>query len=220
MGIKVVLAQDQRLLREGIRLVIETDPELQVVGEAGDGYDCLKLIEQLRPDVAVVDIVMPRLNGIEAVRVISTSHPSVKTIILSLHADNEYIYRALQAGAKGFLLKESSGRDLVEAIHAVHRNSRCLSPQVTESIIMGYLKGTNQELSSPLENLSIREREVLQLVTEGKTSVQIARLLYLSPKTVETYRSRIMSKLNLHSTADLVKFALRHGLADCDPPGE
>jgi DNA-binding NarL/FixJ family response regulator len=208
MTIAVLVADDHAVLRDGLRVLLEAQPDLHVVGDAADGRSAVHLVEELRPDVAIVDIAMPGLNGIEATRQICQSCPDVKTIILSMHSTTEHVSRALQAGARGYLLKESAGMEVVSAVRAVY-----LSQKISDQVIDDYARqpeaGTPQ---GPLALLTEREREVLQLVVEGNTSAQIAEMLSLSPKTVDTYRSRLMRKLDIDDLPGLVKFAIQHGL--------
>jgi DNA-binding NarL/FixJ family response regulator len=213
MTIAVLVADDHAVLRDGLRVLLEAQPDLHVVGDAADGRSAVHLVEELRPDVAIVDIAMPGLNGIEATRQICQSCPDVKTIILSMHSTTEHVSRALQAGARGYLLKESAGMEVVSAVRAVHAGHRYLSQKISDQVIDDYARqpeaGTPQ---GPLALLTEREREVLQLVVEGNTSAQIAEMLSLSPKTVDTYRSRLMRKLDIDDLPGLVKFAIQHGL--------
>lgn len=213
MPIKVFLADDHAIVRDGLRVLLETQGGITVVGEAADGRQTVRQVQQLRPDIVVMDIAMPELSGIDATEKIHETCPSARVIILSMHASTEHIYRALKAGARGYLLKESAGKEVVEAIRAVHAGRRYLSQQITESVVTNYVQQREMlPTKSPIEQLSSREREVLQLVVEGKSSAEIAKILFLSPKTVETYRSRIMEKLEIHDLPNLVKFAIQHGL--------
>lgn len=213
MTIAIVLADDHGVVRAGLRLLLESQPDFKVVGEATNGRAALQLVAKLRPQVAVVDIAMPEQNGVEATRQIRAEYPETQVIILSMYANLEYVRRALRAGARGYVLKESAGDELIEAVRAVHAGQRHLSLKLVDEFIDDYLaQRTPLEAESPLERLSAREREVLQLVAEGKSSAQIAELLALSPKTVDTYRSRVMQKLELDDVPKLVLFALRHGL--------
>lgn len=211
--ITVFLADDHGVVRDGLRSILEAQPDLSVVGTAGDGRLAVHQVQQLRPDVVVMDIAMPALNGIEATQRIRDTCPDTEVVILSVHATTEHIYRALEAGARGYLLKESAGQEVVDAVRAAHAGRRFLSQQITENVIDGYLRQRQDvPARSPLERLSPREREILQLVVEGKSSAEIAETLYLSPKTVETYRSRLMQKLGVGDLPGLVKFAIQNGL--------
>ena len=213
MPIKVFLADDHAVVREGLRLLLESHSDITVVGEAGDGRDVVKQVRQLCPDVVVMDIAMPEMNGIEATELIRKTCPSTQVVILSMHATSEYIFRALKAGALGYLLKESAGQEVINAVRSVHTKRRYLCKQIAESVIDDHIFQQHaNNTKSPLERLSHREREVLQLVVEGKTSAEIGEILSLSPKTVETYRSRLMRKLNVDDIPGLVKFAIQHGI--------
>ncbi len=217
MTISVVLADDHAVVRDGLKTLLEIEKNINVVGTASNGREAARLITKLRPDVVVMDISMPELNGIEATRQILDECPDTRVIILSMHATKEHIQRALQAGAKGYLLKESAGAEVVKAVRSVYTGNRYLVQPVAEVLIDDYLNGRQAEKSpDPLDQLSAREREILQLVVEGNVSAKIADTLCLSPKTVETYRSRIMSKLNIKDIPGLVKFAIRNGLISLD----
>ena len=213
MSIKVFLADDHAVVRDGLRLLLEAQKDITVVGEAAEGRETVHQAKQLCPDVVIRDIAMPELNGIDAALQIRDFCPLTQIVILSMHASNEHIYQALRAGAKGYLLKESAGKEVIHAVRAVHAGKRYFSQHITERVIDGYMhqaEATSEK--SPVERLSLREREILQLVVEGKTSAEIAKVLCLSPKTVETYRSRLMEKLGISDIPGLVKFAIRHGL--------
>jgi DNA-binding NarL/FixJ family response regulator len=212
MAITVVLSDDHTVVREGLRLLLEAQKDIIVIGEAADGRETVRLAKQLHPDVVIMDIAMPQFNGIAATQRIKDCSPSVRVIILSMHASNEYIFRALQAGASGYLLKESAGTEVVKAVRAVAAGQRYLSGQITETVIEHIRKFDAGAPKSPLESLSDREREVLQLVVEGKANTEIAHALSLSVKTVETYKSRLMNKLGINDIPSLVKFAITHGL--------
>ena len=213
MTIRVLLADDHAIVRDGLRSLLSIEQNITIVGDASDGRQAVQQVQLLKPDVVVIDISMPELNGIEATRQIIEMLPRTRCIILSMHASAEYVYRALQAGAVGYLLKESAGKEVAQAIRTVHSGGRYLGSEITKMVIDDYViqraTSTNQ---SPLESLSPREREILQMVVEGKSSVDIAEVLSLSPKTVETYRSRIMQKLEVPDLPSLVKFAIRHGI--------
>jgi DNA-binding NarL/FixJ family response regulator len=207
------LADDHAVVRDGLHFLLEAQHDIQVVGEAGNGRDAVRQVAQLCPDVVIVDIAMPELNGIEATRQIAEVYPPAQVIILSMHSTTEHIFRALQAGARGYLLKESAGVEVINAVRAVHSGRRYLSQKISDTVLDEYVRQREAvETQSPLASLSSREREVLQLVVEGKSSAEIADTLSLSPKTVETYRSRLMLKLDIQDLPALVKFAIRHGL--------
>jgi DNA-binding NarL/FixJ family response regulator len=205
-----MLADDHAVVRDGLRALLEGGNDLQVVAVAGNGREAVAEALRLRPDIVIMDIAMPELDGVEATRRIVERSPETRVLILSMYLSAEHIYRALQAGAQGYVLKESAGEEVVDAIRALRAGKRYLSHRITETVIDDYLReGTNV---SPLDSLSLRERDVLQLVVEGRTNAAIAQALSLSPKTVETYRARIMKKLKVKDTVELVKFSMRHGL--------
>jgi DNA-binding NarL/FixJ family response regulator len=210
MPVTVLLADDHAVVRDGLRALLEQGNDLQVIAVAGNGREAVAETLRLRPDIVIMDIAMPELDGVEATRRIVEKCPETRVLILSMYLSAEHIHRALQAGAQGYVLKESAGDEVVEAIRALRAGKRYLSHRITETVIDDYLReGTNV---SPLDSLSLRERDVLQLVVEGRTNAAIALALSLSPKTVETYRARIMKKLKVRDTVELVKFSMRHGL--------
>ena len=211
--IRVLLADDHTLIRAGLRMVVVSQPDFTVVGEANDGREAVALAEQLKPDVVVMDIGMPILNGIEACRQIHDSLLGTQVIMLSMHSDEGYVLRALKAGAKGYMLKDSAEADLASASRAVTAGKSFWSPAVSKVLLEDYmrkLKRTGAEDSFDL--LSPREREVLQLVAEGKSSKEVANLLSLSVYTVETHRAKVMQKLNLHNIPELILYAVRKGV--------
>ncbi|MBC8446547.1 MAG: response regulator transcription factor [Chloroflexi bacterium] len=213
MSITVFLADDHAVVRDGLRVLLEAQSDISVIGDAANGRAAVHLVAQLCPDVVIMDIAMPDLNGIEAARKISEVCPSTQVIILSMHSTTEHIFRALQAGARGYLLKESAGIEVVNAVRAVHAGHRYLSQKISDWLIDDYVRqGQAVEAKSPLARLSPREREVVQLVVEGKSNAEIAGILSLSLKTVETYRSRLMHKLGISDLPGLVRFAIQHGL--------
>ena len=217
MPIRVILADDHVVVRDGLRLILETKKNVEVVAEASDGRQAVDQVRRLKPDVIVMDISMPEMNGIEATRQIKATMPLTRVIILSMHADSEYILRALRAGATGYLLKESAGEEVLEAVRSVSAGKRYLSPRVVNTVVNGYIEqNISDQTVCPVDRLSNREREILQLVVEGKSSQEIADALFLSIKTVETYRSRLMQKLEIRNLPELVKFAIRHGLTKLD----
>ena len=207
------LADDHAVVRDGLRALLEAQPDLQVIGDAADGREAVRRVARLCPDVVVLDITMPELNGIEATQEIGQLCPATQVVILSMHSTTEHIFRALQAGARGYLLKESAGIEVVKAVRAVHAGQRYLSVKISNTIVDDYIRQRQAgQATSPLALLSSREREVLQLVAEGKSSAEIAGILSLSLKTVETYRSRLMHKLGISDLPGLVRFAIQHGL--------
>jgi DNA-binding NarL/FixJ family response regulator len=211
--ITVFLADDHAVVRDGLHVLLEAQGHITVVGDAANGRDAVRRVTRLRPDVAIMDVAMPELNGIEATCQIRELCPDTQVIILSVHSTTEHIFRALQAGARGYLLKESAGAEVVKAVLAVSAGRRYLSGKISDRVVDEFVR--QRELTrnqSPLARLSPREREVLQLVVEGKSSAEIATILSLSPKTVDTYRSRLMHKLDIKDLPNLVKFAVQHGI--------
>jgi len=207
--IRILLADDHTILREGIRALLEDQPDIVVVGEAEDGRWTVHLAHELRPDVVVMDIAMPLLNGLEATRQIKRDCPDIRVLVLTMHDNEEYIRQVLKAGASGYVLKHAAANELVEAIRTVHRGDAVLSPTIARKVIEDYLR-TNAVRSMPApDELTPREREVLQLIAEGHTSKEIAELLGLSIKTVQAHRASLMQKLNLHDRSDLVKYAIQ-----------
>lgn len=215
MAIEVILADDHQVLRDSLAEVLAYDPDLVVVGQAEDGQQALHLCRKLKPDVVVMDINMPELNGVEATRQITLDLPDIQIIILSMYATKEHIYQAFQAGARGYVLKETSVQELVEAIKKVAAGNRFLSQTLSETVIDEYfLQRDGKTYHSPLDSLSSRERQIFQLVAEGKSSKEIASSLHLSQSTVSTYRSRLMKKLGLKDLAALIRFAMETGVID------
>jgi two-component system, NarL family, response regulator NreC len=214
MNIRVALVDDHAILREGLRSLLQRHVFIEVVGEAATGVECLTLLETWRPDVVVMDITMPDLNGIETTRKIALQWQEVRVIILSVHSTMEHVYQAFAAGALGYVLKESIGKELLTAIRTAYIAQRYLSEKIEAN--GGSLRLPPLAKKSPLESLSMRERQVLQLVVEGHASVEIAARLALSAKTVDTYRSRLMQKLGVGNVTGLVKFAIQHGLTNLD----
>jgi DNA-binding NarL/FixJ family response regulator len=210
-SIRVLLADDHTLVRAGIRSLVQALSGIQVVAEAGDGREALSLIEAHQPDVAVLDIAMPGLNGLEVAAQVADNFPYVRVIILSMHATEEYVLRALRAGAAGYLLKDADTTELELAIKAVTRGETYLSPAVSKHVTE-YIRRVGEESHSALERLTPRQREVLQLVAEGHTTQEIARMMNLSVKTVETHRTQLMERLDIHDIAGLVRYAVREGL--------
>jgi DNA-binding NarL/FixJ family response regulator len=213
LKIRVLVADDHAIIREGLSVMLGNQPDMDVIGVAADGREAIRLVEKDEPDVAVIDISMPELNGIEAIQQLLPRHPHLKVIVLSIHATKPYVYRSLKAGAKGYLIKETAGLEVVQAVRAVVRGERYLSQRIADLLTAVSLSNLEPSMeSSPLEQLSPREREILQLVAEGKTSQEIAERLSISPKTVDTYRSRLMHKIGVEDMAGLIKFAIQHGV--------
>ncbi len=217
MGITVFIADDHAVVRDGLRFMLGAQHDIKVIGDAAEGYVAVRQVAKLHPDIVIMDINMPELNGIDATHQIREASPSSKVIILSMYATNEHIFRALQAGVRGYLLKETAGVEVIDAVRAVNAGRRYLSEKISEKVIDEYVDQREKVVArSPLEHLSNREREVLQLVVEGKSSAEIAEILCLSRKTVETYRSRMMRKLGIRDLPSLVKFAIQHGLTQLE----
>ena len=210
-AVRILLADDHTLVRAGIRSLLESVPGLTVVAESGDGREALELIVKHRPDVALLDIGMPGLSGIEVARRCAQESPRTKVIILSMHADATYVRQAMRAGVAGYLLKGAAVVELPFAVESVMRGETYLTPRISQAVVDGYLRDGGDE-PTPLEALTDRQREILQLVAEGKSTKEIAHLLDLSVKTVETHRTRIMERLDIHDVPGLVRFALRAGL--------
>ncbi len=208
--IQILLADDHAVVRQGFRLILNAQPDMEVVGEAGSGREAVEAAERLKPDVVVMDVAMPDLNGIEATRRISRSLPRARILALSMHKDAVYVREILRAGARGYLLKESFDKDLLAAVRALAKGQGYISPAVSDAVLTDYRK----YVTDPLDLLTSREREVLQMIAEGKTNKEIASSLKLSIYTVDAHRGRIMEKLNLHSAGELVRFAMRNGLID------
>lgn len=212
MKIRIVVADDHAIIREGLGVMLTHQPEMEVVGIAANGREAIWLVDEHEPDVAIIDISMPDLNGIEAIQQILPRHSEIKVIVLSIHATKLYVYHALNVGAMGYLIKkETTRREVVEAVRAVYRGERYLSRRIADLLTDVSFQQLETSIEpNPLEKLSRREREILQLVAEGKTSQQIAERLSISPKTVDAYRSRLMHKIGVDDVAGLVRFAIRH----------
>ena len=213
MNLRILLADDHTVVRQGLRKVLEERPEWAVVAEAGDGRAAVRLAEQFKPDVSILDVAMPLLNGIEATRQIARRVPSTRILVLTMHADEAYVAQILRAGAAGYLLKDSADVDLIQAVSEVARGKSFFSPAIARVMLDNYVRqGTEKDVSDRYESLSQREREIFQLIAETKTNKEIAALLNVSPSTVETHRGRIMEKLDLHSAAEIVLYAVRRGV--------
>lgn len=210
--LRILLADDHTVVRQGLRKVLEERPDWQVVAEAGDGREAVRLAEQHKPDVAVVDVAMPLLNGIETTRQIAKRVPGTRILILSMHADEAYVTQVLKAGAIGYLLKDSADVDLLQAVSAVSQGKSFFSPSIARLVLDEYMRPRDEGLIDPYESLSDREREVFQLISEGKVNKEIAGVLCISASTVETHRAHIMEKLDVHSAAEIVLYAVRRGI--------
>jgi two-component system, NarL family, response regulator NreC len=211
--IRIALADDHAVMRTGLRLVLERQADFTVIGEVSDGREAVALVQKEAPDVLVTDIDMPNLNGIEAARQVAAMAPQVAVVILSMHSDEAYVLRALKAGARGYLLKESAESDLIAAIRAVHAGKAFFSPAVSRMLVEDYVRQLqDREIEDSYELLTTREREILQLIAEGKSNKEVAAILTLSLYTIETHRGNLMEKLGLHTVPELILYAVRKGV--------
>ncbi len=211
--LRILLADDHTVVRQGLRKVLEERPDWVVVAEAGNGRDAVKQAEELKPDVAIIDVAMPLLNGIEATRQIVKRSPATRILVLTMHSDEAYVNQILKAGATGYLLKDSADVDLIQAVAAVSQGKSFFSPAVARLMLDDYVRQlADKGITDRYESLSEREREIFQLIAEGKANKEIAHILSISPSTVETHRARIMEKLDLHSAAEIVLYAVRRGV--------
>ena len=208
--IRVLLADDHTILRKGVRMLIDSQQDMEVVGEAKTGREAVEEVKALKPDIVVMDVSMPDLNGIEATRQICDEVSPTKIVALSMHRDSVYVREILRAGARGYLLKESEDDDLLKAIRSVYRGEAFLSPAISDAVLSDY----RRHVSNPIDLLTSREREVLAMIADGKTNKEIANVLNLSVYTVESHRGSVMEKLNLHNTGDIIRFAIRNGLTN------
>jgi DNA-binding NarL/FixJ family response regulator len=218
MKIRIVLADDHEIVREGLRHLLVTEPGFEVVGEAADGRNVVRVAQELQPDLIIMDVGMPHLNGIEATRLLRTKVPYAKILTLSMHATHDTIVEVLKAGASGYVLKEAAFKELIFAIKAVMTNQTYLSPAIADVILRDYLPRVGESTDAAQPHLSPREREILLLLTEGKTTKEIAQHLDINPKTVDRHRQQLMDKLGVRSLAELMKYALRAGLISLDTP--
>ena len=211
--LRILVADDHTLVRQGLRKILESQPGWVVVGEAGDGRDAVQQTMDLQPDVVIMDIAMPRLNGVEAVQQIERRNPSARVLVLSMYSDEAYVTRAVRAGAAGYLLKDSADVNLIQAVSAVSEGKSFFSPAVARVLLDEYVRQLAERgIADRFDTLSEREREVFQLIAEGHSNKEVATMLHISPTTVETHRAHIMEKLDLHSTADIVLCAVRKGI--------
>jgi DNA-binding NarL/FixJ family response regulator len=210
--IKIVLADDHQVVRKGFKVLLSIEPDLEIVGEAGDGLETVKLVEKLQPDILVLDLMMSGINGLEVIRQLMKKNTKIGIVILSMHSNEAYVLEALRSGAKAYILKESPPEELVHAIREVHAGRRYLSSPLTERAIEVYTQKTEVKSIDPYDHLTTREREILQLAAQGRTNNEIAARLFISPRTVETHRTNLMRKLNLHNHSQLIQFAIQHGL--------
>lgn len=208
--IKILLADDHTIVRQGLKLILSSQSDLQVVGEAANGHETVELAQQLKPDVVLLDVAMPELNGIEATRRMMEVNPRLRILVLSMHKEAVYVREILKAGARGYLLKDVIDTELLNAVRSVARGDGYISPAVSGALLSDY----RQNVTDPADLLTKREREVLQLIAAGKTNKEVAAQLNLSVYTVDSHRGKIMEKLNLHSTGELVRFAIKNGLGD------
>jgi DNA-binding NarL/FixJ family response regulator len=213
MSIKIILADDHKIMREGLRSLLEKESDMEVVGETEDGQTTVQQVQKLSPDVVIMDISMPNLDGIESTRQIIAKSPSVKVLALSMHSNKRFIAEMLSAGASGYLSKASAGNELVNAIRIVTSNQTYLSPHIANTVTADYVSHLTAKGSSSYSILTAREREVLRLLAEGKTSKQVALNLNVSVKTVENHRNKIMDKLDIHNVVELTRYAIREGLS-------
>lgn len=211
--IRVLLAEDHTIVRKGLRALLEGVASIEVVGEAADGREALAQVEQSPADVVLMDLTMPGLSGLEATRQIKERFPQIRVLVLTMHADEEYIFQVLRAGASGYLVKQAAPEELVAAIHAVYQGASFLSPTISKRVIDEYVRRAEEGVvTDPYDKLTPREREVLQLIAEGHSNREIAEQLTISIKTVESHRAHLMEKLDLHNTAELTRYAIRKGL--------
>ncbi len=213
--IRILLVDDHAILRAGLRAILNAEPDIEVVDEAGDGQEAVAKADRLRPDVVLMDISMPVMDGLEATRRIQECCPEAKVLVLTVHDNEEYLFQVLKAGGSGYVVKKSADTELISAIRAVHRGEAFLSPMATKMVIGGFIQAVGREKTKQdYTNLTNREEEVLKLITEGHTNQEIADRLFISVKTVESHRAHILDKLELHTRADLVKYARTHGMLD------
>jgi DNA-binding NarL/FixJ family response regulator len=210
--IKVLLADDHGIVRDGLRRIVEESGDMEVVAEAPDGREALRMVAQNRPDVAVVDISMPGIDGLEVVQRLKDSHPGLPVLILTMHEEAQYIVRAIEAGAMGYLTKQSAPEQLVTAIRKVHQGQRYMTDEATEALALRIARGTREQ--TPLDSLSMRELQVLRRLAMGHTNREIAQAYSLSIKTVDTYRARLLKKLELRNNAELIRFAIQNSLIE------
>ena len=213
---RIVIADDHQIVRQGLQSLIKNENDLEVVGVADNGRRALQMARRLKPDVVIMDIAMPELNGIDAARQIVNEVPGVKIIALSMHSDRHFVEEMLRAGVMGYLLKESAFEELIKAVRVVCAGKKYLSPDVTEIVLRDFLAPPGGKGAETERGLTLREREVLQLIAEGRATKEIAERLHISVKTIETHRRNIMDKLNLHTVAELTKYAVRHGITSIE----
>lgn len=216
MTVTVLLADDHPIVRQGIRHLLEAESDIAVLGEAADGLETVQLVEKLKPDVLIVDMMMPGLNGLEVLRQVKKRSPATFSIVLSMQSADAYVVEALKSGASGYILKDSGPSELMKAVRQVIQGQRFLSPKLSERLINAYIQTSDNTVLDTYETLTDREREVLQMVSEGLTTPEIARRLSISPRTAELHRSRMMSKLGLRNQTELIRYALKRGILPMD----
>jgi DNA-binding NarL/FixJ family response regulator len=209
--ITIALADDHKVVRQGLRAVLEAEPDFHVIGEAGDGLEAIRVVERLRPDVVILDMMMPGLHGLETARQVRKCSPKTHVVVLSMHADEAYVIEALKNGAAAYVVKDASADDLIKSVREAAAGRRYLSPPLSESAIEAYAEKATTA-TDPYESLSDREREVLHLAAEGHTNPEIGKRLFISPRTVEIHRANMMKKLGLHNQTDLIRYALKRGM--------
>ena len=214
--LRVLIVDDHQMMRDGLRAVLEHEELIEVIAEAGDGRSALRQVEDMAPDLVVMDVALPDMNGIEATRQITAEHPEVRVIALSTYSDRRYVVNMLNAGASGYVLKESASDELLRAVEAVARGNEFLSPEITGPVVDKYVRRRSSADSTAFSVLGPREREVLQLLSEGLTTPKIAERLFIAPKTVETHRRNLTRKLGLKTIAELTKYAVREGLTSLE----
>lgn len=214
MSVSIVVVDDHDIVRTGLRTILETDEELLVIGEANDGLSAIRTVQKLKPDILMLDLMMPRLNGLDVARNVQTVSPGTRVIVLSMHSNEAYVLDALKIGIAGYVLKDSSTDEILKAIHSVIEGNRYLSPPISETIIESYVQRIRESSMDSYETLTDRERDVFTLAAEGHGNPEIAQLLSISSRTVETHRSNIMRKLGLKTQTDLIRYALRRGVIE------
>lgn len=212
----ILLADDHNIVRQGLRAILQSEPHFHLVGEASDGIEAVRLAERLKPDVLITDVMMPGLNGLEVARQVSRSLPNTRIIILSMYTNDAYVIEALKNGALGYVLKDSQASDLIQAVKEVINGNRYLSAPLSERALELYMRKVESVPEDPYDLLTTREREVLQMVAEGRTSAEIANRLFISPRTAEGHRANLMRKLGLQNNADLIRFAIKRGILPLD----
>ncbi len=216
MTISILLADDHIVVRQGLKALLEAEPDFHVLGEAADGLEAVQLVERLQPDILLVDVMMPGLSGLEATRQVRERYPKTQVVVLSMHSSEAYVLEALRNGAMGYVLKDSDATALVQAVHEAYEGRRYLSPPLSDVIIDAYVNKSRETTLDIYDTLTNREREVLQLASEGRTNADIAQRLGISPRTVEIHRTNMMRKLGLHSEHELIRYALRRGILPPD----